>query len=121
MTPMSLLYSITNDTDQHESYLFGSIHLPWVSFQALVKPTRPLLDRCSSFAMEVLENEDAMSFQQDAIFLDNGRTLDGIVGDKKWKKWNSILEKNDGVELDNYASLKPFIVIYFIKRCQEFL
>lgn len=95
------------------SYVFGTIHSEDKRVVTLPGPVQAAFDQARSFTMEMVLEPEAGTALAAAMLLDDGRTLQGILGDELFERAAGALEKN-GMSRQIAMGLKPWVVMVML-------
>ncbi len=95
------------------SYVFGTIHSEDERVTTLPAPVQAAFDRARSFTMEMVLESEASTALASAMFLGDGQTLQGILGDELFEKAARALEGN-GMPRQIIMGLKPWVVMVML-------
>lgn len=95
------------------SYVFGTIHSEDERVTTLPAPVQAAFDQARSFTMEMVLEPEASTALASAMFLGDGETLQGLLGDELFEKAARALEGN-GMPRQIVMGLKPWVVMVML-------
>ncbi|MBK9272598.1 MAG: TraB/GumN family protein [Saprospiraceae bacterium] len=106
----SLLWQFS-DQNNHQGYLFGSIHLALPNQQSLLDALEPYIRECNLVLNEVnfefLQSSDISSYIQ----MKEGLSYQNLLSPKKWTKLYNVLHKYLGDEIHLDFRQKPVVLL----------
>lgn len=104
-TNAQLLYKISGNGLSKNSYIIGTYHLATSSFTDSIPGLKAALDETEQVYGEVVMDdmtspENALKTQQ-AMMLEDGKTLTSLLNEEQQGKLNAVLTKTFGVDLTN--------------------
>lgn len=95
------------------NYVFGTIHSEDERVTTLPAPVQAAFDRARSFTMEMVLEPEVSTTLASAMFLGDGQTLQGILGDELFEKAAHALEGH-GMPRQIVMGLKPWVVMVML-------
>ncbi|MBI3547195.1 MAG: TraB/GumN family protein [Gammaproteobacteria bacterium] len=95
------------------SFLFGTIHTDDTRVIALPEPVAKALDNSNLFAMEALIDGDALVQMAEAMYFNDGKTLQQVIGKALYDEVLQILAKH-GLPTAGVEKQKPWAVIMML-------
>jgi uncharacterized protein YbaP (TraB family) len=95
------------------SYLFGTIHLADTRLTELPAPVRKAFDAAKSLTTELIVDADALSHLLNAMFFNDGRTLEGVVGAPLYRDVRRAFVER-GMPTADLAKYKPWAVFLIL-------
>ncbi|MHB8536021.1 MAG: TraB/GumN family protein [Sulfuricaulis sp.] len=92
------------------SYLFGTIHSDDPRVTALPPPVTAAFDACQRFTMEALIDGDGLVRMAQAMYFDDGRTLEQVIGRPLYAQTVKALAAH-GVSAQSVENQKPWAVV----------
>ncbi len=119
-TPNSLLWRITRTGSPDTSYIYGTLHSRDARAFRLQDSTLFFFDRCELIAGELaLEDTKRMSPSlSNALFLPEGRSLDGLYTKREYKLVASSLKERLGPLAPLCTKLRPFYIIAMLTEME---
>lgn len=101
-TNNSLLWRITNDKNDHVSYLFGTIHLPQKKFVVYSDSVYEAIQQVNKFYNEIDFLNQVMFGDEElmAFFEEKGKYMDSIRHTAGWKNLINRINKQYNTDLD---------------------
>ncbi len=95
------------------SYLFGTIHSDDPRVTALPAPVTRALDASRRFVMEALIDGDGLARMAQAMYFDDGRTLEQVIGKPLYAQTLKALAAH-GVPAESVEKQKPWAVMMIL-------
>lgn len=131
-----LLYRISGNGLEKDSYILGTHHLAPVSFADSIHGVKAALDNtvqvCGELDMADMMNPEKLMSMQKAMMLEDGKTLSSLLDEKQMSKLNSLLNIVMGADMNNpmvkmqlekitpSALVTQLTMIMSMKRCPDF-
>ncbi|MBI5613059.1 MAG: TraB/GumN family protein [Gammaproteobacteria bacterium] len=101
-----LLWKIET-TAVRPSFLFGTIHSDDARLATLPAPVKARFDQAASFTMEALANATGMLAMAEAMFFNDGNTLEGVLGKDHYRRTVQALAAR-GLPPESAQKMKPW-------------
>jgi uncharacterized protein YbaP (TraB family) len=109
-TENSLLWEVTGKNLNKPSYLFGTIHLLCESDLGITNAAAEKLKSCDQLALELdFDDPNMMIELQNLAGMKDGKMLEDLLGDTKFKLADSLFTATTGVSLKGLSGLKPMV------------
>ncbi|MDH5517498.1 MAG: TraB/GumN family protein [Gammaproteobacteria bacterium] len=108
--PAGLLWKI-HKAGQHDSYLFGTIHISDSRVMELLDVVQPSLQSSELFAMEVLLDDSAMQAISAASFFEHGERLQNYIEKPVYNRILSIMNQYYAIPPVLVNKMKPWAVM----------
>jgi uncharacterized protein YbaP (TraB family) len=109
-----LLWKIQR-ADEAPSFLFGTIHIADPRVTTLPTPVQHAFVGSKSFTMELVFDSDAFQQMADAMFFNDDRTLQGVVGAQRYAEIEQAL-KDRGLPIGDLNKKKPWVVMMLLSE-----
>ncbi len=106
----SILWKVTGKKIKSPSYLYGTIHIQDKRVFAFDSTVTNAFDSCEAFAMEILMDEIDPKEMQEAMLMEDGKTLKTIMSAEDYALLDSAFTATTGASLFLYNRMKPFFV-----------
>lgn len=104
-----LLWEITGNGLKKTSYLYGTIHIRDNKVFAFDQIVEKKLESCKAFAMEIVMDEiNQLDLLQSMKMTDT--SLDKLLSPDEYKKVESVLKQQAGMDIGSFNKLKPFVL-----------
>lgn len=109
-TENSLLWEVTGKNLKKTSYLFGTIHIMCESDLGITNAAAEKLKSCDQLALELdFDDPNMMIELQNLAGMKDGKMLEDLLGDKKFKLADSLFTAKTGISLKLLSGLKPMV------------
>lgn len=107
----SLIWKISGNGLQQESYLFGTIHIIPEEDYFLPNGVDSMLLRSKKLVLEMDLSDPSLQLKvMGAMLMDSGRTLKDLYSEKDYAFLVKKLEKNYGLSIDAMGGMKPIMI-----------
>lgn len=105
----SLLWKISGNGLEKPSYLYGTIHLT-CDYQ-LTDKLKKAFDETDKLVLEVdLSDPNMQTDMMKMIFMEDGKTIKGLLNEKDYATLNAFFKKQVGMDLTLFNSMKPIAI-----------
>lgn len=111
----ALLWEIF-DKNKTLGYIFGSMHIPIRVLFSDLDCIASYIDTCDAFATEIPLDHDTQMQMVSKLHLPDGITIEYLLGDKKFKKYSTILQKAFNIDLRMFNHLIPIYLINYLSQ-----
>jgi uncharacterized protein YbaP (TraB family) len=109
-TENSLLWEVTGKNLKKPSYLFGTIHIMCESDLGITNAAAEKLKSCDQLALELdFDDPNMMIELQNLAGMKDGKMLENLLGDTKFKLADSLFTAKTGISLKLLSGLKPMV------------
>ncbi len=111
----SLLWKISGNGLEHDSYIFGTIHLLCQDDINITPAIREAINHSEQVVLELdFDDPSMMSKLQQMAMLSDGETLRDLVSEEEYEVLNAFFQEKLGMPLDNMSMMKPFLLMSMI-------
>jgi uncharacterized protein YbaP (TraB family) len=111
----SLLWEISGNGLEKESYIFGTIHLLCQDDVNITPDIQQALDNSDQIVLELDFDDPTMTAKiQQLAMLSDGQNLKDLLTEEEYSLLNEFFQENIGMPLDNMSMLKPFLLMSMI-------
>lgn len=103
----TVLFKLSIDHASPLSYIMGTMHAKSDEAYAHIAQAQKYMSTVKVFAGEIDLNQEVSP--GDGFLLEDGLTLQSLLGDKKYAKYSRIIQKAFQLNLDSVQHLKPLI------------
>ena len=96
-----------------DSYLFGTFHATDRDIVTLPKPVADVFARCDDVAFESVLDDAAKRQMAEAMLLDAGQSLDGILGPDRFRAF-AVAARDHGLDPEHLKGVAPWAVIWML-------
>lgn len=107
----SLLWKVSGNGLQGESYLYGTIHIQNKEVFNFDTTVFTSLFSCDAFAMEVLMDEIDPKVLKNGMYMSKGKLISNMLTETEFKKLDSMCKKDLGTTAYMMNTVKPFFVM----------
>lgn len=110
----TLIWKVTPEGSPHSSYLLGTMHVRDAKAFVRLDDMCHCIDDCEVFATEYDMTEANQSLTAEHLALSEGESLEGLLGKKRFKKINAIIQKVFGMDLSFFNWNIPLMAVNVI-------
>jgi len=103
----SLLWKIRDDSTLHTSYIFGTIHVYTASYFQIIEKLEQIAENVDTLLTEAPLD---ISVDQEHYMLPEGRFLESLLTERKFKRVEQILKKAFDFDLIHYNRFLPLLI-----------
>lgn len=101
------------------SYLFGTYHSSDPRITTLPCPVKAVFDRSASYTMEVIANGAGFEAMAEAMYFNDGKTLQSVVGEPLYKETLRVLNTHGLGQANSINNMKPWAVMVLLSAPPE--
>ena len=111
----SLLWKISGNGLEQDSYLFGTIHLLCQNDLEITESMKTALSNSNKLVLELDYDDPSMPIEiQKWAMLEDGKKISDFVSEEDYTMLSEFFQSNIGMPLDNLASMKPFLLMSLV-------
>ena len=111
----SLLWKISGNGLEKDSYIFGTIHLLCQDDLNITPAIQNALDDSEQVVLELDFDDPSMTAKiQQMAMLSEGQNIKDLVTEEEYTTLSEFFQQNIGMPLDNLSMMKPFLLMSMI-------
>jgi uncharacterized protein YbaP (TraB family) len=111
----SLLWKISGNGLEKDSYIFGTIHLLCQDDLDITPTIQEALGNTEQVVLELdFDDPSMMSKLQQLAMLSDGENIRDLVTEEEYASLNTFFQETLGMPLDNLSMMKPFLLMSMI-------